>query len=116
MKYYAENRVQQIRQALEAAVLKWPQVKVKMMFGCPGYRAGNKLFAFLVTGGVVLTCLSPRDRESLAKKLPIESFRARGKAVANWVKIAVACGADLKLALPYVKKSYQGARRDPGWN
>jgi hypothetical protein len=57
MKYYSEEETKEIRLALEGEILRWSQVSVKKMFGCPCYKVKNKMFVFLVTKGIVFTHL-----------------------------------------------------------
>ena len=59
MRYYVEVENEGMREALEAEVLAWPQVTHKKMMGCPCYLAGGKIFAGLVTRGMVITKLTP---------------------------------------------------------
>ena len=58
MKYYDEEKMHDIRLKIDKEVLSWSNVTTKKMFGCPCYKYKDKLFAFLVTEGVVLTKLS----------------------------------------------------------
>ena len=55
MQYYNEEKMKNLRLKLEKEILSWPNVTTKKMYGCPCYKYKEKLFAFLVTDGVVLT-------------------------------------------------------------
>jgi len=55
MKYYSEEDMKDLRRVFEKEVLSWPEVSTKRMFGCPCYQADKRLFAFLVTDGLVIT-------------------------------------------------------------
>gem|GEM_PF-6450684 len=44
-----------LRVKLQAVILSWPNATAKRVYGCPCYKNSDKLFAFLVTDGVVLT-------------------------------------------------------------
>ena len=109
MKYYSEETMKQIRTALEQEVLNWPKVTTKKMFGCPCYKADNKLFAFIVTNGVVLTKLSETAREDLTAKFEISSFQAGTRTVKNWPRIPIEDEKDIENILGFVKKSYENA-------
>ncbi|MDG6219473.1 MAG: hypothetical protein QCI00_08545, partial [Candidatus Thermoplasmatota archaeon] len=74
MKYYDEGKMQHLRVRLEEEILRWPDVKTKKMYGCPCYKHKEKLFAFLVTDGVVLTKASERDKLELSKEFQIKPF------------------------------------------
>ena len=54
MKWYSEEETKELREAFEKEILKWPQVDFKKMFGCPCYLANGKMFAGMVTKGIVL--------------------------------------------------------------
>ena len=110
MRYYSEEKMKDLRSAFDGQVLGWPGVTTKKMFGCPCYRVGGKLFAFLVTNGVVITCLPDRDRNRLARTCAITAFEAGGKRVRAWAKVPVRGPRDLTAILPFVRSSYQAAR------
>ena len=112
MKYYIEEEMQEIRTALEDEVLTWSNVTTKKMFGCPCYKANNKLFTFLVTGGVVLTKLSEADRESLYSSFKTSPFQAGKKTVNNWPQITIKDRSELSKIIPFVEKSYNTAMNE----
>ena len=68
MQYYSEEKMQNLRLRLEKEILNWPNVTTKKMYGCPCYKNNEKLFAFLVTDGVVLTKVSQQDKIELSKR------------------------------------------------
>lgn len=111
MKYYSEDHTKKTRLAFEGRVLHWPQVHSKKMFGCPAYQAKGKLFAFLVTNGVVITQLDQADREKLSSKSKVDFFQAGKRVVRNWVKVPVRDKRDLDRVMPFVRRSYQSALR-----
>lgn len=65
MKYYSEEHMGNIRLTIEETVLDWPETTTKKMFGSPCFPVNNKLFAILVTNGIVVTRLDRTDRETL---------------------------------------------------
>ena len=75
MKHYHDPQANEMRRLLEQEILHWPNVSSKKLFGCPGYQAGGKLFAFLVTDGVVLTQLEEAEREALFRQYPATFFQ-----------------------------------------
>ena len=109
MKYYSEEETRDLRLAFEEQVLSWPRVTKKKMFGCPSYKADEKLFAFLVTNGVVITKLDKNERETISSKYPTTSFQAGKRTVQNWVKIPIENKSDIDKIIPFVKKSYNNA-------
>lgn len=109
MKYYSEDEMKDIRAAFEEKILAWPDVTTRKMFGCPCYKADNKLFAFLVTGGVVLTKLSEADRGSLSAIYRTEPFQAGKRTVNNWPRVPVFNKVELPELIPFVEKSYTAA-------
>jgi hypothetical protein len=106
MKYYSEEDMTDIRAAFEDKVLIWPEVTTRKMFGCPCYKARNKLFAFLVTDGVVLTKLSEAEWGALSDKYHIEPFQAGKRTVKHWPRVTVENIDELDQIFEYAKKSY----------
>ena len=109
MKYYDETEMAETREALEAALADWPGVTRTRMFGCPCYKADEHLFAFLVTGGLVLTRLTKTEKDAVLKRFKGVPFRAGPKSVPGWPQLPVPRPADLKRYLPLVRKSYTTA-------
>ena len=109
MKYYSEEETKEIRLAFEEQVLSWQGVTKKKMFGCPCYKADERLFTFLVTKGVVITKLGENDRQAISRLYQTAPFQAGQKTVQNWIKISVECKSELEKIIPFVKKSYDNA-------
>jgi len=97
--------------AFESEVLHWGRVSFRKMFGCPCYKVNEKLFVFLVTKGIVFTRLGEADRLELSSKFRTVSFKAGSKDIKNWVQVAVPTVEDLESLMPFVRKSYQEARK-----
>jgi len=114
MRYYSEADAKDLRKAFEGRVLRWAEVSTKKMFGCPCYQARGKLFAFLVTNGIVITQLAGTDREALSKRYPTSAFRAGKKTVPRWVRLSLKKSRDMDGLIPFVRKSYEAARRGEG--
>lgn len=106
MKYYYEEKTRDFRLAFEEQVLSWSKVIKKKMFGCPCYKADEKLFAFLVTKGIVITKLVESERERIASKYRTTPFQAGQKIVQNWIKIPIKNKSDIDEIIPFVRKSY----------
>jgi hypothetical protein len=109
LKFYRDATMRASREALEATVLAWPGVARKEMMGCLVYFRGKRFFAFLVTGGLVITKLPGADRAVLAKRRGAKPFAMSGRMSSKWVQLPLAKPADLKPLLPYVKKSYKAS-------
>jgi len=109
LKYYSEDEMKDIREAVDKEILNWPKVTTKKMFGCPCYKANNKLFGFIVTNGIVLTKLTDIEREEVSKKLVSEPFRAGSRTMKGWPQIEITNKTEIKKILPYFKKSYDNA-------
>lgn len=114
MKLYEEAGMETVREAFEAEVLSWPGVSTRKMFGCPSYTVGGSLFAFLVNDGIVLTALTPHQREALARTKNVAPFEPGGKRLPSWSRVAVPGLEEVKALLPVVRKSYEGARSSSG--
>jgi hypothetical protein len=107
MKYYSEEETKELRLALEAEVLRWSHVTTKKMFGCPCYQVKGKLFAFLVTKGVVVTSLQQVDRDRLSSQLQTIFFQAGKKTVKNWIRVPIENKEELAGVMPFIRKSYE---------
>ena len=107
MHYYNEERMHTLRLAIEKEILNWPDVSTKKMYGCPCYKHHDKLFAFLVTDGVVLIKMSEQDKMNVSKEFEVKPFQAGEKRVMyRWPQIRVKDTSDLEKILPFIKKSY----------
>jgi hypothetical protein len=110
MQYYNEEKMQNIRLKIEKEILGWPDVTTKKMFGCPCYKYKNKLFAFLVTDGVVLIKVSDQDKMKLSKEFSIKAFQAATRTMKGWQQIPVGEASDLTKIIPYIKNSYNHSK------
>lgn len=108
MKWYIEEETKKLREALEKEILKWPKVDSKTMFGCPCYLANGKMFAGMVTKGIVITKLNSSEREEVNRSLKTKPFSPSGKIIKSWVSVELH-PKNLKDVMPYVKKSYNRA-------
>jgi hypothetical protein len=112
MKYYSEGEMTHLRGIFEDLVLKWPHVQTKKMFGCPGYQVNGKLFAFLVTNGLVLTKLTPFDREKLSVQYETIPFQAGNRTVQRWIQVPLETKEDIEKTLPFIQISYTEAKEE----
>ena len=108
LKWYIEEETKELRSALEKEILNWPNVDYKKMFGCPCYLANGKMFAGLVTKGLVITKLNSQEKEELQKIKETKPFAAGDKIIKSWVQVNLEPN-ELKELIPYVKKSYDRA-------
>ena len=108
MKWYIEEETKELREAFEKEILKLPKVDYKKMFGCPCYLANGKMFAGMVTKGIVITKLTSLETEELKKLREIKPFVAGNKIIRSWVAVEID-PKDIKEIMPYVKISYNRA-------
>ncbi len=106
MTYYSEEKAKALRETIEKDLLDWPKVTTRKMFGCPAYLADRRLFAFLVTEGVVITQLCKEDREALGEIYQTEPFTVRERTIERWVKVFIPSPEATARVMPYVKKSH----------
>jgi len=107
MQYYNEEKMHNLRVRLEQEILSWPEVTTRKMYGCPCYKHHDKLFAFLVTDGVVLIKMSEQDKMNVSKEFEVKPFQAGEKRIMyRWPQIRVKDASDLEKILPFIKKSY----------
>ncbi len=113
MKYYLEENMKDVRLRFEKRILRWLEVSTKKMFGCPSYQANGKLFAFLVTNGIVITQLTPAEREKLSHQHETAFFAASDKTVQNWLRVPIKHARHLDQSMSFVRRSYENALRKP---
>jgi hypothetical protein len=112
MQYYNEEKMKNLRLKLEQEILSWPQVTTKKMYGCPCYKYKDKLFAFLVTDGVVVTKASEQDKVKLSKEFTIKPFQASTRTMKGWPQIPVDERSNLTKILPFIKNSYNKSKTE----
>jgi predicted DNA-binding protein (MmcQ/YjbR family) len=110
MQYYHEEKMRNFRLKIEKEILNWPEVTTKKMYGCPCYKYKDKLFAFLVTDGIVLTKASEQDKMKLSKEFSIKPFQAATRTMKNWPQIPVDETSDLEKIIPFIKNSYHQSK------
>jgi hypothetical protein len=110
MQYYKEEKMQSLRLRLEKEILGWPYVTTQKMYGCPCYKYKEKLFAFLVTNGVVLTKAGEQDKMKLSKEFKIKPFQAATRTMKGWPQIPVDETSDLEKIIPFIKNSYDQSK------
>ncbi len=106
MQYYNEEKMGRFRIRLEKEILSWPGVSTKKMYGCPCYKRQEKLFAFLVTDGVVLTKASEEDKIMVSKEFQIRPFQTANRTMRGWLQIPLGDDSDLRKILFFIEKSY----------
>jgi hypothetical protein len=107
MKIYDEETMKELRESFEEEILQQPHVKSKRMFGCPSYTVKDKLFAFLVTDGLVLTNLPDSDREAALERPGAQPFEHNQRVVKRWVRLPVTSEKSLGDSMPLVMRSYE---------
>ena len=110
MQYYNEEKMQKLRLKLEKEILNWPYVTTKKMYGCPCYKFKKKLFAFLVTDGIVLTKINEQDKIKLSKEFKIKPFQAANRIMKNWPQIPFDETSNIEKIIPFLKNSYNQSK------
>ena len=110
MQYYNEEKMKNLRLIFEKEILSWPEVTTKKMYGCPCYKYKDKLFAFLVTDGVVLTKASEQDKIKLSKEFSIRPFQAATRTMKGWPQIPIDETSDLKKIFPFIRNCYNRSK------
>jgi len=100
-----------IRVSLERELFRWAGVTTRPIFGLPGYIVNGKVFALLVTGGIILTKLPESERELISKRFPTVPVTGHGGVIAAWVQVRIPETGDLSTILPFAKKSFNEAAR-----
>ncbi len=81
-------------------------VSTREMMGCLCYLHREKMLAFLVTGGIVISKLSQQEQDDLSKLSKKISFKMGSKSIRKSVW-ELKTRDDLRNILPFVKASYQ---------
>lgn len=108
-KFYDDAKMRAVRESFESSVLSWPGVARKEMMGCLVYFHGKRMFAFLVTGGLVIMKLPDADRAALAKRPGAKPFEMSGRTSSRMLQLKASKPADLGPLLPYLRTSYEAA-------
>ncbi|HZG87857.1 TfoX/Sxy family protein [Paenibacillus sp.] len=108
MSYYDERIGAPLRDAVDRLVGDWDGVSRKRMFGCPCYSAGGKIFAIVMSDGLVLTKLPAAEAVRRGSPLPVAPFRTETKNVPSWSKFAVGPDDVAKLAA-WIEEGYRAA-------
>jgi hypothetical protein len=87
MPYYTESEGKALRELVEARIMHLPKVTTRWMFGCPAYLADGKLFAFLVSKGVVITQIRKHDRQAFDGIYETEAFKAGEREIERWLQV-----------------------------
>ena len=106
MQYYNEEKMKSFRLRIEKEILSWPNVTTKKMYGCPCYKYKDKLFAFLVTDGIVLTKAREQDKMKLSKEFKIKPFTAAARTMKGWPQIPVDEISNLEKIISFIINSY----------
>ncbi len=109
-KIYSDDAMGALRELLEEDLMAWPDVAVKKMFGCPGYRRGGTLFAFLRDDAIVLL-LSPEARAKWTPRLgggPFTYPSSKGgeMVMEKWYQVPFTDEGDLDKLIPAIKQAY----------
>ena len=110
MQYYNEEKMKNFRLKIEKEILNWSETTTKKMYGCPCYKYKEKLFAFLVTDGIVLTKASEHDKILLSKEFKIKFFQAATRTMKGWPQIPVDEKSDLEKIIQFIKNSYNQSK------
>ena len=106
---YDDAAMRDLRAMFEDIVLPWPLVTTKRMFGSPCYLAAERLFAFQVSDGCVLTRLPETKAAELSGRMQVKPFLSKGKKIGRWVEVSIAGEEELAILVPYIMESYEEA-------
>jgi hypothetical protein len=112
MPYYDEYKMESLRLFFEEEILKWKDIEQKKMFGCPCVKVNGKLFAFLVTDGIVLTKLNDVEKSEIIESFKAGPFKTHNRTMRKWVQIPYRKNLDLESILPYIRLSYENAKSE----
>ncbi len=98
-----------MQNAVDEAVLTWPKVKAKVVFGHRGYMRSDTLFGFLASAGVAVKMSSISEAEELHARAGVAPFKARGAVMRTWPVLPLRSNSELEFALSALRNSYEDA-------
>jgi len=108
MSYYDEQTGGALRDTVDRLVGDWEDVTLKRMFGCPCYSARGKIFAIVMSDGLVLTKLPAAEAIRRGSPLAVAPFRTDTKLVPSWSKFA-AGPDDIGRLAHWIEEGYRAA-------
>ncbi len=112
MAFYDETKMESLRLIFEKEILSWKGITQKKMFSCPCVKVDGKLFAFLITNGIVLTKLTDDQKQKAIKKFQAGPFKSQNRTMKKWVEIPYKNTIDFVSILPYIHLSYENALKE----
>ncbi|TFG19260.1 MAG: hypothetical protein EU530_06675 [Promethearchaeota archaeon] len=104
--------MESLRIVFEKEILTWKNAEQKKMFGCPCVKVNGKLFAFLVTNGIVITRLLETQKNEVIEKFHAIPYKTQTRTMNKWVQISYRNHSDFPLILPYLQISYKNAMKE----
>ena len=112
MKYYIAEETVGLKAALDREIFSWEGVEERKMMGCPSYLVGRKMFALVVTGGIVITKLDEESKKALSGVHEWKPFEAH-RTIKKWAHLVLE-SQDVPSIISFIRKSYEAAKKEAG--
>jgi hypothetical protein len=99
-----------LREQVEAEILKKPEVSTRNMMGTTAYMVRNRMFAFWVADGLVAKLSDRTRQEMLDRKEGVLFQGPQGRGFGEWTRLELSKKAEVAPALAAVKDAYEYAR------
>jgi hypothetical protein len=93
--------------AFDEAVMSWPEVRAKGVFGYRGYVRGKAMFAFLTPGGAAVKVLADDERVRLLGFEGAALFAYNGMPMKGWAVLPLRSDVDLDAVLQEARLAYE---------
>jgi TfoX/Sxy family transcriptional regulator of competence genes len=87
-------------------------VEERKMMGCLSYLVGRKMFALVVTKGIVITKLDDESKKALLGVHPWKPFDAH-RTIKKWAHLELE-PEDVPSIISFIRKSYEAAKKEAG--
>ena len=100
--------VNPLRSAADEAILSWPNVRAKQVFGHRGYVHSGKMFAFFADGGAAFKAADAAAAEGLYAEGSAKPFLYHGsKEMHAWPVLPLTNDPQLAEALSAIRSAYE---------
>jgi hypothetical protein len=96
-----------MKNTIRTTVSQWPGVHVGKKFGLPALLVNRRAFLVLLEDGIVLTNVTPRNREKAIRDYDARTFVHRKKARDGWLHIPVRTTDEYRVIEGLIQASYQ---------
>ena len=105
---------QELRDQVEAEIMKRPEVTPRNMMGTTAYMVRNRMFAFWVADGLVAKLPDRTRQEFLDKKEGVAFQGPQGRGFGDWTNLHLSKKKDVDAVLRAVGEAYEYVKGGAG--